>query len=270
MFRQILWMNDLSERAAACLDPIRALAVAGSSRVTLVYTTGRLGGRNGRAVPEALRQHAEEHLGRLAGALDARDIAAEVLVLPGRPVDVANRLVEERGFDLLVAGATGVSGLDRLLVGSTALRFLRQVPVPVMVVGQRAFTTLRRVLCPLEPGDATPGPGLGLAVELARATAATLTFLAVLPVGSTPADAEAAEAAMQAIVEDATAEAAHPRWRFRATVDRDAAEGILHEARLHDLVVMSTHGRSGLERLVSGSVAHSLVESCRVSVLVAR
>ena len=270
MFRQILWMNDLSERAAACLDPIRALAVAGSTRVTLVYTTGRLGGRSGQPVPEALRVHAEEHLGELAEALAEEGIPTEVRVLPGRPVDVANRLVEERGFDLLVAGATGVSGLDRLLVGSTALRFLRQARIPVLVVGRRAFTTLHRVLCPLEPGDATPGPGLALAVELARATGATLTFLAVLPVGSTPADAEAAEAAMKATVEARTAEAAHPRWRFRATVDRNAAEGILHEARLHDLVVMSTHGRSGLERLVSGSVANSLVESCRVSVLVAR
>jgi nucleotide-binding universal stress UspA family protein len=48
-----------------------------------------------------------------------------------------------------------------------------------------------------------------------------------------------------------------------------ATEGILTEIDIHsvDLVVMSTHGRSGFSRLISGSVAQAVLARSRVPVL---
>ena len=49
-----------------------------------------------------------------------------------------------------------------------------------------------------------------------------------------------------------------------------AAEQINHHAQAgqHDLVVMGTHGKTGLERVILGSVAETVVRTCSVPVLV--
>jgi len=49
-----------------------------------------------------------------------------------------------------------------------------------------------------------------------------------------------------------------------------AAERINHHAQSgqHDLVVMGTHGKTGLERVILGSVAETVVRTCPVPVLV--
>jgi nucleotide-binding universal stress UspA family protein len=54
-----------------------------------------------------------------------------------------------------------------------------------------------------------------------------------------------------------------------ATPYGPAAEGILTEIDLHlaDLVVMCTHGRSGLDRLISGSIASAVLTHSPVPVL---
>lgn len=51
-----------------------------------------------------------------------------------------------------------------------------------------------------------------------------------------------------------------------------AAPAIVEAARLHgvDLIVMSTHGRSGLGRLVFGSVAESVLRGTAVPILLVR
>lgn len=55
-------------------------------------------------------------------------------------------------------------------------------------------------------------------------------------------------------------------------VDADAAEAILEEARREPdtLIVMSTHGRGGLGRLVFGSVAHAVLQRSPVPLLLIR
>jgi len=46
-----------------------------------------------------------------------------------------------------------------------------------------------------------------------------------------------------------------------------AAEVILEEAKKHDLIVMGTHGRTGLDRLLLGSVAQEVVRKSPKPVL---
>lgn len=51
--------------------------------------------------------------------------------------------------------------------------------------------------------------------------------------------------------------------------DGDAADGILDCARRHDvdLIAMTTHGRTGLDRLVQGSVADKVLHEATMPVL---
>jgi len=62
---------------------------------------------------------------------------------------------------------------------------------------------------------------------------------------------------------------------IHATMSTDfrlSADGILTEAAVHDvsLIVMSTHGRSGVGRLICGSVAESVLRGTTIPIFLRR
>lgn len=125
-----------------------------------------------------------------------------------------------------------------------------------------------------------------LAVGLARTHAARLVVLYVIDPYPYLGVGEASAVGFQAYMASAYehAGAAHARvqalaasgapldLQLRRIEDASAPEGILQAARDEsaDLVVVGSHGRSGLQRLMVGSVAARVVAQSPVPVLVAR
>lgn len=62
----------------------------------------------------------------------------------------------------------------------------------------------------------------------------------------------------------------YPRASRRTVVEGDAATQIVAHGRSVDLIVMGTHGRTGLHRVLLGSVAEAVVRRSTTPVLVAR
>jgi nucleotide-binding universal stress UspA family protein len=133
------------------------------------------------------------------------------------------------------------------------------------------------MLVPLD-GSLLGERALPIATALARATGARLVLVrvawaATLP-GTDPAQAqvravEEAEAYLNGVVHRLAEQAI--RAEIAVPYDRPA-EGILAEIALRhaDLVVMSTHGRSGLGRVVYGSVAEAVLVRSPAPVLLVR
>ena len=61
-------------------------------------------------------------------------VAVERLVEGGEPAHVVARVARERDCDLIVIGSHGRTGLERILMGSTAEHIVRLAPCPVLVV----------------------------------------------------------------------------------------------------------------------------------------
>jgi nucleotide-binding universal stress UspA family protein len=59
---------------------------------------------------------------------------------------------------------------------------------------------------------------------------------------------------------------------IHAVVDRSAAAAILHAAASEevDVLIMATHGRGGLSRLLVGSVADQVLRQCRKPIMLYR
>jgi len=98
---------------------------------------GRMRGRIAAMSADLQRERLAAARRRAASA--ARRAAAggwktEAAVRVGVPVDELLRAVSERKADLLVLGARGTSGLDRLLLGSVSQGALRRAAVPVVIV----------------------------------------------------------------------------------------------------------------------------------------
>ncbi|HUK37909.1 MAG TPA: universal stress protein [Methanomicrobiales archaeon] len=64
----------------------------------------------------------------------ATGLAIETYVLSGRPAHVITGFAEKNGVDLIVVGSQGKSGLERLLLGSTAESIIRMAGCMVLVV----------------------------------------------------------------------------------------------------------------------------------------
>lgn len=138
--------------------------------------------------------------------------------------------------------------------------------------------TLKKILVPLD-GSALAELALPKAIELARGARGALLLLRAaeahtLP-GVDPTDAQVR------VVEEAEAYLAHVAARLE-TADGPPVEtsvwygppavAIVEAARLRgiDLIVMTTHGRSGLPRLFFGSVAESVLRGTATPILLIR
>ncbi|HEV8585846.1 MAG TPA: universal stress protein [Methylomirabilota bacterium] len=133
------------------------------------------------------------------------------------------------------------------------------------------------VLVPLDGSRLAEG-ALATALGLAREGAALVLLRAVEAHGTPFADPAAAQVAAIREAEDYLAGVA-ARLRDAGALEVETsvwygppAEAIADAARYRkaDLIVMSTHGRSGLGRLVLGSVAESVLRSTSTPILLLR
>lgn len=141
----------------------------------------------------------------------------------------------------------------------------------------------RRILVPHDASDHA-NHALRVAVRLARETGGAITVLHAispfLPFADHGADPSAAwippddiveleSRALGRMVRRVLPRSGGPGVETRVVVGEPYRE-ILRAAERADLVVMSTHGRGGLEHLVIGSIAEKVVRHCPVPVLTIR
>ena len=135
-------------------------------------------------------------------------------------------------------------------------------------------------------GSAASDQAARLAVALAREGHARLTALYVIDPYPYPGVGEASAVGFQAYMSNAYEHAAqahakiaamcadgdHVVLQLRRSKDASAAESIVRTAAEEkaDLIVVGSHGRTGLERIMLGSVAAKVVAQSPVPVLVAR
>jgi nucleotide-binding universal stress UspA family protein len=73
-------------------------------------------------------------LDELKKSLSAEGLSVHVEAVAGAPADEIVRLAKEGGFDMIVMGTHGRTGLAHLLIGSVAERVVRLSPCPVLTV----------------------------------------------------------------------------------------------------------------------------------------
>ena len=199
-------------------------------------------------------------------------------------------VAQEIKADLIVIATHGTTGYKRLLLGSVAERVVRHSPCPVLVVRQhlvrgngaahlrtRTGFELARILVPTDFSDCSE-LAFQYAHQLAREFDAELRLVHVINPHAFPfGDKYTALDPAQLLREtDAAAQKqmrsigskAGARYSVRVIHGSPAVE-ICHDANDDaDLIVISTHGRTGLGHLLIGSVAEHVVRYAHCPVLV--
>jgi nucleotide-binding universal stress UspA family protein len=242
-------------------------------------------------VIEELHQQAQAYLDTQAQMLRSAGIEVTSEVRTGSPAETIVEVAAAHMPGALIAMAThGYSGLRRWALGSVADKVIHATDAPVLLVRGQAQPVVqppRRILTPLD-GSGLSRQALPLASEIARAARAELILLRAVvpmieayigaPVLGRPLveNSETLNALYEYALDELKAEAASlraeaPRVLTRAIIGYPA-EVIIDEAREMDvdLIVMATHGYSGLRRWALGSVADKVLHATTTPLILVR
>lgn len=149
-FRRILCPVDFSDAAAGALRAAALLAQRSGGSLTLLHVNVVPGS----AIPEALLETPPTLAKDLSAPADRPLLEwkalAERLGAPrveayrsvGRPAQEILALARREGFDLLVLGTHGRTGVGHLILGSVAEEVVRRAPCPVLTLGSEAAEAL--------------------------------------------------------------------------------------------------------------------------------
>jgi nucleotide-binding universal stress UspA family protein len=210
----------------------------------------------------------------------------EKQVLLGRPSSAIVDQAQELGADLVIVGSRGQGPFRTMLLGSVSAEVVDHAPCPVLVARGR---TIGKVLL------AHDGSELARAAEellegLPPLASLPVEVLSVVRTHEPSADTLAPTTLGRSI--EVYGQALEDERRHHEDVARAAGERLGHggrpvvwgvragdparaivdeaEARGVDLIALGTHGRTGLDRLVMGSVARNVLTHAHCSVLIVR
>jgi nucleotide-binding universal stress UspA family protein len=139
-FRSVLCPIDFSPHSREALRYAEAIALRGKAVLQVVYVNDTL------LVAAAAAALHDRHLAARS-ARELRDFVAATLtagskkrlrltshVSTGHPAGEILRTAASRGTDLIVLGTHGLSGVNRLMMGSTTLTVLQRTTVPVLAI----------------------------------------------------------------------------------------------------------------------------------------
>ncbi|OGP58601.1 MAG: hypothetical protein A2V65_09305 [Deltaproteobacteria bacterium RBG_13_49_15] len=227
-------------------------------------------------IKAVLRQPCEKALEITNREANKEGLSIQTVCLEGKPHEELLDFALENGCDLIVLGTRGES-FEKYLLGSVTARVIGYSLVDVLVIPFGATIGWQNILCPVD-GSAGSGKAAHRAIQIAETYGATLKILSAtnLPIESY-ADAQKLMESMVKeageYVQEIQTQAAQKGIKALGIVrEGDASEAILSLARTDkvELIAIGSHGKSGLKRLLMGSVAERVVGNAPCPVLVVK
>lgn len=174
----------------------------------------------------------------------------------GAPTASISRFVEEKKIDLVVMGTKGASGLKEFFVGSNTEKVVRWSPVPVITIKKSVkASSIKNIVFPSTLHD--DEEDLTMKVKAVQNFfKAKLHILYVNTPANFRTDVENHQKlnafAKRFMLKDYTLNV------FNDLSEELGVGNFVNEVR-GDMIVMGTHGRKGLNHLMSGSIAEDVV-----------
>ncbi len=239
---------------------------------------------------DKLYEEAREYLRQKKGELREMGYTVYTHVTAGDVAATICEFADAQDVDLIAMTTHGYSGLTRWLIGSVADRVVRSAERPVLLVRPSMETPketeLRQILAPLD-GSELAEQALPHALALAKENNASILLVqAILPLEELVLymPLGAPEFLSDISIEELKQQAEKYLRQVQARLQEEGvtSEIVVVEGRPADviidvaeregvgLIVMSTHGRSGLGRWVFGSVADKVLHSASRPLLLVR
>jgi len=270
---------DLANRLGASLELLHAVPVPTllGTRFDSSQVAAMTAEHVGLARERILAHLAQNHPGATVAGTPLGEL---VHVASGPPPKVVLDRARTAGADLLVLGESGKS--KNMDFGGVARALLSKSPCPIWVQSSRP-TPVEHVLAPVDLSEHSM-EALSAAVDLAGKLGAEVTALhcfavqdyayTAIPYGAGYAGMPSVQGILESRREHFLEQMDAFDWRGvkHRTVfaDDEASRGILRRQEEHDLIVMGTHGRTGLAATLLGGVAYRVLRAAYRPVLAIR
>ncbi|NJD56883.1 MAG: universal stress protein [Nitrospirae bacterium] len=234
---------------------------------------------------EKMEEEAAGHVRRVKTEAEKEGISCQAMVVRSETPYLS--IAEEaaaRHVNLIVMGRRGKTGLKRLLIGSVAKRTIGHAPCNVLVIPRKAHLTCRTMVVATD-GSKFSEIAAAEAVTMAKACGARLVVVTAVHAEST-APLDIVSSNMQKdMIAGKEMSAAENSVRFvKELAEKEnvavstliyagsPADVIIHasEEKKADLIVVGSHGRTGIDRLLLGSVAERVIGTADCATLVVK
>ncbi|MDF1609332.1 universal stress protein [Hoeflea sp. YIM 152468] len=278
--KKLMVATDFSERSDRALRRATLLARQFGATITLIHVVDD---DHPRRIVDAEHAAASTLLQQMAATLlEVDGVECESHVVLASPFAGIIEAVENMRPDLLVIGPHRRQVLKDVFIGTTAERLIRLVSCPVLMVNAPPAGRYRHVMQTTDLSESSCDalqrfPALGIGKEarntllhIFNAPALRLVMSHAMPKGERDRyladEQKAASRDLEEFVVTAKLGNVLPKVRYEAAVTHleilTAAE-----SEKADLIVVSTHGRTGLAKLLIGSVTEKVLLSSSIDVL---
>jgi len=283
MYERILVPLDGSKFAEQVFPPVAELARAFGSEVVLVEVCEPEESEYGQACRLYINNEAEQLRNNMAGSA----ASVRTTVLEGKAAEQILVYAEKNDISLIIISSHGRSGIAPWSLGGTASRVLHRVGVPLIIV--RAKETpeesdkvglFSRILVPLD-GSERGATVLPYVVELTKKLESQVTLLQVIEPGKhvhtiggldyipyKDRDIDKVKTSAQRYLDEVSSKFTKTKATVRSEVRvGDSAREIIKLAteKGYSLIAMSSHGYSGIEAWVHGSVTGKILQVSKQS-----
>jgi len=233
---------------------------------------------------EKAEKEARQHLESVKAQAEKEGVHCEIIARQGdEPYKYIVEEAEKNNVSMIIMGRRGRTGLKRLMMGSETARVIGHAPCNVVVVPRAARLEFRSVLIATD-GSKFSDAASSEAINIAKLCGAALTVISVVPSEeASPFDIVHSEMQKGLIADKELHEGEKNVKKVKELAEKEGIkttgfvyagkpyEAILAAAKEKraDLIVVGSHGRTGLEKLLMGSVTERviLLSSCAVLVV---
>jgi nucleotide-binding universal stress UspA family protein len=218
------------------------------------------------AAVEKLETAIREHLESVQERAKKEGVSCEVILSRGpEPYKYIVDEAAKNNVELIIMGRHGRTGVTRIMMGSVTAKVIGDAPCKVLVVPRFARISLETILVPTD-GSLFSEIATREAISIAKRVGSSLIALSVYKRDANFKLAEASVGMVKEIAEregvkvEALTLKGEPYVVIIDTVEKKKA----------GFMVVGSHGRTGLERLLMGSVTERLIGHAGCPILIVR
>lgn len=271
---RILTAHDLTPGSANALRRSAALITEAGSELRVIHAIPATAGEDAAFA-------ARERLAAALRGVTDRDLGSEsalsMRICHAKPGDAILGQAKAFDPDLIVLGAHGEPRLRDAIFGTTAGHVIREAEPPVLIVQNDPDRRYRKMLVAVD--DETAERVLDLALAFAAPDEVYIVHAfgsvaeALAGAGDLLEEARTDQEVLAAGLRRKLAGSGRPTPRIETIVAEGDPLDLIMRAWIRvrpDLVVLGTHGRTGIAHLLHGSVAETALLGCPTDMLIMR
>jgi len=228
-------------------------------------------------ISKKLLGEGEKIISEIKEIANEEDVYLRTKIEEGTPFQTIVDIADEGGFDLIVMGRHGMKRLEKTLVGSVTARVIGHSQSDVLVVPMNSAIDWKEILLTTD-GSKYSRAAMEKALDIAKAYEGQLKVVSIVDVTDefqteAPGAVEKLVREAKGFVDDVKKNAEAQGLKIETFVKEGETYRIITDMAIQhnsNVIIMGSHGRTGIRRLLMGSVTEKVIGYAPCPVLIVK